>query len=293
MQRVFLGWDWFSKSGALIDTEVGSVRFPRFGDSVPLTPSSLDISGCYYRVPDDKVIPANSKAHLGVELMLDNRNLPLTSNIVETDPFSNVYSDIWASRNIDVVKNGRFRTEVINAHNYPVKLEKGRVLGYAVFTSEEELNNFSVETEMFCHYGPDASSHEPPGSQSAKPPSSHSLTCEHSDPSSCSHSSTCEQPRPSDSQTDYGPFFFTGPQNDREPACDDEDDLEEMVCDPLPNQAQNPGEPEPCDPQDTPPPSSPQLPEIPIAKIPIGAKILKLDLSNISKKALPYKSVGH
>ena len=152
IQDAFLGWDWFSKSGAIIDTDSGSVRFPRFGDSIPLVPLSLDVTGCYYRVPDDRVIPANSKAHLAVEVMLNGQSLPSTSTIVETEPFRNAYNDVWASRNVDVIQNGQFLTEVINAHNYPVKLEKGRVLGYANFTSDNELSNSSVETNLLCHY---------------------------------------------------------------------------------------------------------------------------------------------
>ena len=152
VQNVFLGFDWFSRTGALIDTDNGIVKFPRTGDSVPLVPSTLDVTGCFYRVPDDYVVPANCKAHIPVEVMLDGRTLPMTSNIVETEPFLNAYSDIWAGRNIDVVSDCRFITEVINSHNYPVKIEKGRVLSYASFTSEEELNRCSEKTEMFCHY---------------------------------------------------------------------------------------------------------------------------------------------
>ena len=125
VQNVFLGWDWVSKTGAIINTDCGSIQFPRFGESVPLVQNSLEITGCYYRVPDDKVIPANSKAHISVEVMVDGHNLPNTSNIVVTEPFYSAESDIWASRNIDTLRNGYFRTEVINAHNYPVKVEKG------------------------------------------------------------------------------------------------------------------------------------------------------------------------
>ena len=71
VQDIFLGWDWFSHYGAMIDIDNGAVKFPRFGDSVPLIPHSLDVTGCYYRVPDDLVVPANSKAHVSVEVMLD------------------------------------------------------------------------------------------------------------------------------------------------------------------------------------------------------------------------------
>ena len=124
VQNVFLGFDWFSRTGALIDTDNGIVKFPRTGDSVPLVPSTLDVTGCFYRVPDDYVVPANCKAHIPVEVMLDGRTLPMTSNIVETEPFLNAYSDIWAGRNIDVVSDCRFIAEVINSHNYPVKLER-------------------------------------------------------------------------------------------------------------------------------------------------------------------------
>ena len=152
VQDMFLGWDWFTVSGAMINPDQGTLDFPRHGDSTPLLPTSLELSGCYYRVPEDFVIPANSKAHLKVEVMLDGRDAPKVSNIVETEPFVSTSADVWACRCTDVVKDGLFMTELINPNDYPVKLEQGRVLGYAKFTSEEELCGNSVETDMFCQY---------------------------------------------------------------------------------------------------------------------------------------------
>ena len=289
VQNVFLGWDWFSKTGAIINTDCGSVQFPRYGDSAPLNKNSLEISGCYYRVPDDKVIPANCKAHISVEVMVDGHNLPNTSNLVETEPFHNTGTDIWASRNIDTIKDGRFKTEVINAHNYPVKLEKGRVLGYANFTSEDEFNNVSVKTDMFCHYDPSPSPEHTSNS--------HNFAGQSSNPKQGTKlCNSCKQPK----QDSFEPLSFFNPPNESQPAkrpgsqndepiFDMDDTIDEIICDPHPNQAQTPIKPEPCDPQDTPPPN-PLTPKIAKDNIPIGAKPLKLDFSNISKRAIPYKN---
>ena len=63
----------------------GTLDFPRFGDSTPLVPESLEVSGCYYRIPEDFVVPANSKAHLKVEAMLSGFDAPSVSNMVECD----------------------------------------------------------------------------------------------------------------------------------------------------------------------------------------------------------------
>ena len=257
IQDMFLGWDWLTRHGAVIDTDKGVLNFPRYGDSTPLVPSSLDVSGCFYRVPDDLVVPANSKAQFAVEVMLDGNELAKTSKIVETEPFNNAHSDVWACRNIDELKECRFLTEVINAHDYPVKLEKGRVLGYANFTTEEELCNFSQKTEMYCVYDPEAASIKQNSGKKADKPGN-----------------ACSEP--------------VGDARGVDAENDDDDEIEEILCDPPSRQAQKPHKPEPCDPQDTPPPTSPK--SAPQNKsIPPGAKPLKLDLSNISKRALPYK----
>ena len=81
---MFLGWDWFNRYGAIINPDKGQIEFPRYGDSTPLTPESLEMSGCYYRIPEDFVVPANSKAHCKAEVMLDNRSNVKISNVVET-----------------------------------------------------------------------------------------------------------------------------------------------------------------------------------------------------------------
>ena len=39
VQDVFLGWDWFCSSGAMINPDNGTLDFPRQGDSIPLVKS--------------------------------------------------------------------------------------------------------------------------------------------------------------------------------------------------------------------------------------------------------------
>ena len=256
VQDIFLGWDWFSSSGAVMNPDNGTLDFPRFGDSTPLVPESLEVSGCYYRIPEDYVVPSNSKAHLKVEAMLSGFDAPTISNMVECDPFLNGTSDIWTARCLSSVTDGGFFTELINSHDYPVRLEKGRVLGYAKFTSDEELVDCSIETDMYCQYDENDSGYESNGGES-----------------------DADNGAGSDADDDG-----------------DGDDEEEIVVDPPPlfaSQASRMSER--CPPQDTPPPSSsssPPEPSVPSAhgdRIPVGAKKLKFDLTKISKKALPYK----
>ena len=47
VQEIFLGWDWFSSSGAVINPDKGTVDFPRYGNSTPLIADTAEISGCY------------------------------------------------------------------------------------------------------------------------------------------------------------------------------------------------------------------------------------------------------
>ena len=155
VQDMFLGWDWFSSSGAMINPDKGTVDFPRYGDAVPLVENSMRLSGCYYRVPEDLVIPANSKAICKVEAML--HGFDHVSNTVATDPFNNASSDLWIGRCVSTVTDGLFPSEFINCNDHPVKLEKGRVLGYAQFLSEQEMERLVTRTDMFCHYGDDTS----------------------------------------------------------------------------------------------------------------------------------------
>ena len=253
VQDIFLGWDWFSSSGAVMNPDKGTLDFPRYGDSTPLVPESLEVSGCYYRIPEDFVVPANSKAHLKVEAMLSNFDAPSISNMVECDPFLNGTSDIWSARCLSSVTDGSFFSEFINCHDYPVRLEKGRVLGFAKFTTEEELVGSSVETDMFCQYDED-SGYESNGDES-----------------------------------DLG-------EDDGSDTDDSEDEEEILVDSPPLFASQSCIKTERCTPQDTPPPVavSPPPPAATCSSahgehIPVGAKKLKIDLSNISKRALPYK----
>ena len=103
VQDVFLGWDWFSTSGARIDPVKGVVEFPKYGDSIPLLEESLTLSGCYYRVAEDVVIPANSKTICKVETMLNG--FDRISNLVATDPFNNASSELWVGRCVSKVKD--------------------------------------------------------------------------------------------------------------------------------------------------------------------------------------------
>ena len=151
VQDMFLGWDWFSSSGAMINPERGVVEFPKFGDSTPLVEDSLNLSGCYYRVPEDTVLPANSKTICRVEAML--HGFDCIENVVSTEPFNNASNEMWMARCISSIRDGLFPTEFINCHDHPVKLEKGRILGFATFMSEREVDTFTTQTEMFCHYG--------------------------------------------------------------------------------------------------------------------------------------------
>ena len=82
------------------------------------------------------------------------------SNTIETEPFNNASSDLWANRCVSIVKDGLFPTEFINCQKYPIRLERGRVLGYAKFFTEEELEAHTVRTEMYCHYGEESISHK-------------------------------------------------------------------------------------------------------------------------------------
>ena len=238
VQDIFLGWDWFVSSGAMINPDKGTVDFPRYGDSVPLINESLQLSGCYYRMAEDLVVPANSKVICRAEAML--QGFDRVSNVVATDPFNNASSDVWGGRCVSKVTDGLFPTEFINCSDHPVKMEKGRVLGYAQFLSESELNASVTQTEMFCHYGADP-----------------------------------------------------GPRSDAAGGtsvdADDEEDIEEIVCDPPPRPQQSDSAKAQCAPTDTPPPV-PKGPPSRNDKIPVGAKRLKLDLSNISKDAVPHKA---
>ena len=236
VQDMFLGWDWFSSAGAMINPVKGTVDFPRFGDSTPLVEDTLSLSGCYYRAPEDLVVPANSKMICKVETML--HGFDHISNVVATDPFNNASSDLWFGRCVSVVTDGLFPSEFINCNDYPVKLEKGRVLGYAQFLSDVDLERLVTKTEMYCHYGGESSSAD-----------------EHA------------APVPKDPD-------------------EDDDDIEEIVCDP-PSPGEQGDRKAQCVPQDTPPPPNPPSRG---SDIPAGAKKLKLDLSNISKDAIPHKA---
>ena len=160
IRPVILGWDFFSKYSAYLDPASGQLRFMN-GKSAPLIENSESISGCYYRVHEDLVIPANSKMHTEVELMLDNNTAKSASQEVTTDPYPWHGGDIWACRSISRVQEGKILTELINTGNQSVKLEAGTVLGYAEFVDEESYGtDMTVETDMLCSYKGDDSAYE-------------------------------------------------------------------------------------------------------------------------------------
>ena len=254
VQDVFLGWDWFCSSGAMINPDNGTLDFPRQGDSIPLVKSSLHISGCYYRMPEDFVIPANSKAHHPVEIILNGHDAPLVSYTVETDPFMNATSDVWSIRCTDNVKDGYFMTELINPTDNPVKIEQGRVLGYARFASEEEQEEYAYETDISCNYMSDDSGYK-------------------SNDQSDSESSS------SDNEDE---------EEVEEIVCDPPPSTEQGRSHSEPCQPQDTPPPTPllaCTEEEIPPPPPPRRD----SSIPEGAKVLKLDFSKIAKEALPYK----
>ena len=247
VQDIFLGWDWFSSSGAVMNPANGTVDFPKYGDSAPLIPDTAAISGCYYRVAEDFVVPANSKAICKVEAMTDN--LDCVSSVVETEPFNHATSDVWANRCLSVVSDGLFPTEFINCQKYPIRMEKGRVLGFAKFHTKEEMDIGVIQTEMYCQYGDNAPA-EAEAETEAKAPDE--------------------------------PCLNEG--ND-----DDDECIEEIICDPPPTQPQTGRTVPSCEPQDTPPPKPPDPPGSDNS-IPTGAKKLHIDWSKLSKRALPYKA---
>ena len=83
------------------------------------------------------------------------------------------------------------------------------------------------------------------------------------------------------------PLVAWGPQTDE---IDNDNNLEELLCDPLPSQAPAPTKPEPCDPQDTLTPRTPPKFRNCSAEMPVGVKPLNLNFSKIASEALPYKN---
>ena len=142
-----LGWDFFAKYQAFLHPSKGTLQFLN-DKSVPLIEDTQGISGCYYRVHENLVVPGNSKMHTDVELMLDAEALKLATNLVTTDPFPHQGGDIWVCRTCSPVTEGRIQTEFINTSSSDVKVEAGTVLGYVEFTDDESLNATAEETEM-------------------------------------------------------------------------------------------------------------------------------------------------
>ena len=158
VQPLILGWDFFSKYDATLNTAKGT--FEHAVGSVPLLENSPCISGCFYRVQEELIVPPNSKLHTEVELMLDKEHSRMATNTVVTEPLANYGSDVWSCRACSTVRNGMFMTEFINCCEYPVKLEAGQVIGYAEFVDPEAVDSSSVETEMMCSFKGEDSAYE-------------------------------------------------------------------------------------------------------------------------------------
>ena len=167
IQPFILGWDFFSKAKAKLNTEIGQLEF-RDWPPTPLVKDSSFLSGCYYRIHEDLVVPANSKMHNSVELMADKDQVRNAAKTVVTEPFANDGSDVWTCRAASQVNDCMFMTEFVNCCEYDVKLEAGRVLGYAEFRDPEEFNDQAMETEMYNSYRSDDSAYESGGSSESE-----------------------------------------------------------------------------------------------------------------------------
>ena len=159
MDPIVLGWDWMFKYKVMLDPSNGKMHFMG-GKTTPLIENSHFVTGCYYKVFEDLTVPPNSKMHTEVELMLDKQHANRATTTVITEPFSNNGSDVWSCRTCSTVKDGKFMTEFINCCDYSVKLEAGRVLGYAEFTQDDDVQQAAVQTEMNCSFKGDDSAYE-------------------------------------------------------------------------------------------------------------------------------------
>ena len=159
MDPIVLGWDWMYKYKAMLDPANGIMHFMG-GKTTPLIENSHFVTGCFYRVFEDLTVPPNSKMHTEVELILDKEHANRATNTVIAEPFSNNGSDVWSCRACSTVYGGKFMMEFINCCDYSVKLEAGRVLGYAEFTQDEEVQEAAVRTEMHCSFKGDDSAYE-------------------------------------------------------------------------------------------------------------------------------------
>ncbi len=159
VQPLILGWDFFSKYKAKLNAGDGLLEF-RDWSPVPLTKDTSFLSGCFYRIQESVTVPANSKMHKLVELMADKDHIKDASTTVVTEPFTNCGSDVWACRAASEVKDCMFLTELVNCCEYDVKLEAGRVLGYADFCDPTTFDDEYMETEMYNSYKSEDSAYE-------------------------------------------------------------------------------------------------------------------------------------
>ena len=159
MDPIVLGWDWMYKYKAMLDPANGKLYFMG-GKTSSLVENTHFVSGCFYRVYEDLVVPPNSKMHTEVELILDKEFLNRATTTVVTEPFSNVGNDVWSCRLCAHVNDGKFMMELINQCDYSVKLDAGHVLGYAACVQDDDVLDTAVHTEMACSYRGDDSAYE-------------------------------------------------------------------------------------------------------------------------------------
>ena len=159
MDPIVLGWDWMYKYKAMLDPAYGKLHF--MGGKISLLVENTHfLSGCFYRVFEDLVVPPNSKMHTEVELMVDKEFLNRATSTVLTEPFSNNGNDVWSCRLCSTVNDGKFMMELVNPCDYSVKLDAGHILGYADFASDDDVLGGAVQTEMACSYRGDDSAYE-------------------------------------------------------------------------------------------------------------------------------------
>ena len=194
IQPFILGWDFFSKFKAKMNTESGQLEF-RDWPPTPLVRNSCFLSGCYYRIHEDLVVPANSKMHKMVELMADTDHVRKAAKTVVTEPFANDGSDVWTCRAASQVNDCMFLTEFVNCCEYDVKLEAGRVLGYADFCDPEEFEGQAMETEMYNSYRSDDSAYESGGSSESESDESEEIVCDPLSPTDISEDTSDETPQ--------------------------------------------------------------------------------------------------
>ena len=151
MDPIILGWDWMFKYKVLMDPAHGKMHFlDKY--SVPLLVNAFSLSGCYYRAPEELILPPFSKVHADAELILDGYSFGKFRPSVVTEPFQCNGENFWAARACSKVDGNRFMTEYINATDKNIRVAAGHVIGFAEFIHDSSLEAAARATEMFCSY---------------------------------------------------------------------------------------------------------------------------------------------